>query len=443
MAKKSGKKTLSLKKTRELNEKWLDVKLPQKAVPWVDAGRKAIRVDRASHRSLKQELRRAREQEPWKWPKRRVFFFADMHADADAFIASLIASGGIVKSGPEDDAFVLTKRGRKGLFVIGGDCIDKGPSSLRLLRVLRTLKDRGARLKILAGNHDVRMLIGTRSIVSGKDPRNEHFFVRMGPKMVPFLREVWDEYLSDGNGLRGIPSSRDCRRILYPSKKWFKRFPFHASWVMPDQTVERELKRMRKKWEQFESELGKAGMSMRMAYAAAIKWRRLFLHKKGEFAWFFREMVLTHREGSFLFIHAGLDDRIAQVIQDKGLKALEKTFRMQLLGDPFEFYYGPLANMIRTKYRPVDMPLTAYGAKLVHDMGIHAVVHGHLNLLNGQRIMLRRGIVNFQCDSTMDRNTRKKEGLSGYGAAVTIIDPDKRVIGISRDFPRYKVFESA
>jgi len=212
---------------------------------------------------------------------------------------------------------------------------------------------------------------------------------------------------------------------------------------MPDQTVERELKRMKKKWEQFASELEKAGMSMRMAYAAAIKWRRLFLHKKGEFAWFFRDMALTHREGSFLFIHAGLDDRIAQVIQDKGLKTLEKTFRAQLLGDPFEFYYGPLANMIRTKYRPVDMPLTAYGAKLVHDMGIHAVVHGHLNLLNGQRIMLRRGIVNFQCDSTMDRNTRKKEGLSGYGAAVTIIDPDKRVVGISRDFPRHKVFEPA
>jgi len=39
--------------------------------------------------------------------------------------------------------------------------------------------------------------------------------------------------------------------------------------------------------------------------------------------------------------------------------------------------------------------------------------------------------------------TQIKPDSSGYGAAVTIIDPDKRVIGISRDFPRHKVFEPA
>jgi hypothetical protein len=97
--------------------------------------------------------------------------------------------------------------------------------------------------------------------------------------------------------------------------------------------------------------------------------------------------------------------------------------------------------MIRTKYRPTDMPLTAHGARLIHEKGIHAVVHGHLNLCRGQRIVLRRGIVNFQCDSTMDRNTRKKEGLPGHGIAVTIIDPDEKIIGISRDYPYTKIFE--
>jgi hypothetical protein len=41
----------------------------------------------------------------------------------------------------------------------------------------------------------------------------------------------------------------------------------------------------------------------------------------------------------------------------------------------------------------------------------------------------------------MDRNTRNKEGLAGYGVAVTIIEPDGQVIGISRDYPYRKVFE--
>jgi len=119
-------------------------------------------------------------------------------------IASLIASGGVKKTGTEDDALKLTKAGRKALFIIGGDCFDKGPSNLRLLRVLGILHERGARMKILAGNHDVRMLLGTLSMSTKKDPRNEHFFVRMGPKMVPFLKEVWEQYLKDGDQLRGV-----------------------------------------------------------------------------------------------------------------------------------------------------------------------------------------------------------------------------------------------
>jgi len=415
--------------------------LPTKSQRWIEGGRRAICVDHSSHRSLAKELQKVLDQGAWEWPKRRVYFFSDLHADADAFLDSLIACGGVNKTGPEDGDLKLTKTGRKSLFVIGGDCFDKGPSNLRLLRVLRILQQRGARTRILAGNHDVRMLLGTLAISNRNDPRNEHFFVRNGPKMVPFLKEVWEQYLHNGKGLRGVPDSRDCRRILYPSKNWSQRFPFHASWLMPDREVKRELKRMQYKQARFEKECDKAGISIRMAYAAAMKWRRLFLHRNGEFAWFFRDMELTHRQGSFLFLHAGLDDRIARIIHDKGLKALNQMFRDQLFGSPLEFYHGPLANMVRTKYRPDDMPLTAYGANLIHAMGIHAVVHGHQSLLHGQRILLRRGIVNFECDSTMDRNTRNKEGLAGYGVAVTIIEPDGQVIGISRDYPYRKVFE--
>ena len=441
---------MTSKKTRERsddknpggkNGKSPDAWLPTKSQAWLKGGPQAIRVDRASHRSLKKEIQKVFDQGAWKWPKRRVFFYPDLHADADAFIASLIASGGVKKTGTEDKALKLTKSGRKGLFVIGGDCFDKGPDNLRLLRVLRILRKRGARMKILAGNHDVRMLLGALSISTRKDPRNEHFFVRMGPKVVPFLKEVWEQYLQEGKGLRGIPDSRSCRRILYPSKNWPKRFPFHASWVMPDEAVKSELKRMKLKMLQFEQACEKAGLSIRMAYAAAMKWRRLFLHRRGEFAWYFRDMTLTLRQGSFLFLHAGLDDRMARVIQDKGLKTLNRMFRKQLFGSPFEFYYGPLANMVRTKYRPVDMPLTASGASLIQEMDIHAVVHGHMNLRHGQRIMLRHGIVNFQCDTTMNRNTRKREGLPGHGLAVTIFEPDGQVIGISRDYPCKKVFE--
>ena len=169
--------------------------------------------------------------------------------------------------------------------------------------------------------------------------------------------------------------------------------------------------------------------------------QQLFLHRHGEFYWFFRDMQMALRRGSFLFIHAGLDDRVVDLIRANGVRDLNRQFRQQLQGSSFEFYYGSVANAMRTKYRVVDKPLSRRAGQLAHDNGIYAIVHGHRNLLHGQRITLRKGLVNFECDTTMDRNTRQKEGLQGHGAGVTIVHPDGWVTGISTDYPYAKIFQ--
>ena len=426
---------------RYRGHEWVQATLPRKCELWAPGNPRSMGKDRSHYRSLSKELETLITRDSWRWPSRTTYFFSDLHADADAFFASLVASGGVKKTGPGDTDFTLTKAGRQARFLIGGDCFDKGPSSLRVLRILRGLMDQGARVRILAGNHDIRMLLGIRSLELATDPRTEHFFIRMGPKVVPFLQEIRDHYLTGKKALENVPSTRECRRRLYPSKRWFKEFPELASWVMPDAGIEREIKRLRAKMEGFEGHCQRAGLSLREVYAATRQWRKLFLEPKGEFAWFYRQMRLAHKDGSFLFIHAGLDDRIARILNQRGLKHLNRKFRQQVEGDPFEFYYGPLANTIRTKYREVDMPLTRRGIDAVHSKGIHAIVHGHRNLLHGQRIMLRKGMINFECDTTLDRNTRRKEGLNGLGASVTIFHPIGQALGISADYPFIKLFQ--
>ncbi len=426
---------------RYRGKKWIQPQLPVQRQPWAEGKGDSIRKDLYHRGPVGEELRALIERDRWKWPKQPIIFLSDMHADTDAFIASLVASGGIKKRGPGDNDFRLTGIGRKARFIIGGDCIDKGPSSIRLLQSIRMLMDRKADVRILAGNHDVRMMLGIRSLGLPSDPRTDHFFIRMGPKVVPFLKEIHDKYLQGKNALRDLPTSRECRRRLFPPKSWFNEFPRLASWVMPDSGIEREMKRLRTKMERFEDDVNSAGLTLRTAYAAARKWQQLFLHPKGEFYWFYDQMRLAHREGSFLFIHAGLDDRIARIINESGIKPLNQEFRRQVHKDLFDFYYGPLANSIRTKYREVDMPLTRQGVESVRRKGIYAIVHGHLNLPRGQRIMLRKGMVNFQCDSTMDRNTRKKEGLKGPAAAATIFLPEGVAMGVSSDYPFIKTFD--
>lgn len=425
-------------------QKWITTELPKKTQNWPLGKVHSSGKDLSSPEELEQQLKNTVHQHPWKWPKSLIFFFSDLHADTDAFIASLVASGGIKKTGPFDQQFKLTRAGRKSRFVIGGDCFDKGPSNLRLLRCIRLLMDKGARVHILAGNHDIRVKLGIRSVNLKKDCKSEHFFIRMGAKAIPFLKEIQLEYLQGKHALQKIPDEHECRTRLYPTKDWFEAFPVAAKGTLPEKVINKEIKRLHEKINEFENDLKKADMDLRTAYAAALKWQTLFLDKQGEFYWYFKKMRLALHKGSFLYVHAGIDDRIAQLINKKGVNFLNQQFKQHLHDEMFDFYYGPLANTIRTKYRDIDMPLTKQGNKMLQDKGIQAIVHGHKNLRFGQRIMIRKGMVNFECDASVDRHTRKKEKIgkhSGHGAAVTIFQPEGRVLGISSDYPFIKLFQ--
>ena len=213
--------------------KWIRPGLPTKAGPWVQGHDRAGGDEGSNYAALTRALRASRKHTDWEWPKRPVYFLPDPHADSEAFVASLVASGGVKKTGVGTNRFRLTKAGKRGRFIIGGDCLDKGPGNLELLRAVRRLKDRSKRFTLLAGNHDLRLMLGLRVLDMKRDPRSEHFFVRLGPKVVPMLQEVHKHYLNGRKHLlHGIPDERTCRRRMYPSKRWFQVFPELASSIM-------------------------------------------------------------------------------------------------------------------------------------------------------------------------------------------------------------------
>lgn len=375
----------------------------------------------------------------WRWPGRPVHFIADPHADAEAFEASLLATGEVRRKGKRGRKLVPTPAGRRSLFILGGDCLDKGPGNLELLRSIARFRRSGARFVLLAGNHDVRFLVGLRALGMKGDARSEHLFLRMGPKVIPLLQEVKAAYLKPRH-LRRAPDEAECRALLFPSSAWFDAFPAAAADTLSPAAIDKELRGIRRKAEAFPQACAEAGLSLREVYTAARLCQRLFLEREGEFAWFGRGMKLMHREGSFLFLHAGVDDEVAELLAQAGLRKVNRRYRKQSRQDPFGFYFGPLVNVMRTKYRDTDLPLTSEGVARLYGEGIYAIVQGHRNRCNGQRIMLREGLVHIEADTTLDRNSRRKEGLRGVGVGVTTILPDGRVLGISNDYPCVKVF---
>ena len=134
---------------------------------------------------------------------------------------------------------------------------------------------------------------------------------------------------------------------------------------------------------------------------------------------------------------------VALVIQRGGVEGLNAEFRRLMEEDLFQLYHGPVGNAFRTKYRNHDLPLTESGVRKLHRCGIYSVVHGHRNIVRGQRIRMREGLLNFECDASVDRNTRIVEGLSGIGGAVAIVRPDGTLLGISTDYPYVKVLDAA
>ena len=412
--------------------------IPSIEQSWPKPSELTAESEKAPYDISQEELNHYQQSRQWKWSGRRVYFFSDIHADTDAFLLSLEASGGIKRSGNGDTEFDLSSEGSRALFIIGGDCFDKGPQNLRLLEVIHELYSKGADIKLLAGNHDIRTYLGIY-YAQRKDPLFDHLFVRMGRKTVPFLKEIYDRFIEAHEEIVDIDENENFDALL-PSESWYEEFPKLANSRLSPEKLNKEVVRIREKTNDFLAKADELGLDARKIGLAIRKYKELFFNEGGRYHWFFSEMTLAHIEGSYLYVHAGVDDEISKLLCEEGLNHINEAFRVQLKEDPFALYYGVIGNAFRTKYRKLDYDFTQQGQDFLRKAGIHAIVHGHRNILCGQRILIREGILNFECDASMDANTRIVEGLEGPGGAVVVFTPDGFVKGISTDYPYIKCF---
>lgn len=131
---------------------------------------------------------------------------------------------------------------------------------------------------------------------------------------------------------------------------------------------------------------------------------------------------------------------MCDALVDQGVDAVNAEYRAGADAATLGFYFGPLANLVRTKYRQSDCALTDYGVRALHQAGLHMVIQGHVNNLDGQRLCAKNGLLHLEGDITLDRTSRALEGLEGIGTGATLIFPTGDVIGLSRDYPWAKHF---
>lgn len=413
---------------------WL--RLPEQS--WFDGQRDSLGKELCNHKAFTDAIGLLSKQDRNIWPTDRTFFISDVHADEQAFVRSLLSTQAVILTA--NNKLALNESGLHAHFVIGGDSLFKGPSNLKLLNVLREFANTGARLTLLAGNHDINLLLALKSFQLPTDSMTEHFFIRVLDKLMPLFVEIDQQYPHQLAQAPSISASQ-CREKLLPGDTWQYEFRQLAANVLDGHLVEKEINKVSRKMKELDTLLASHNMTMTRLYSIVELTCKLFLEPYGEFAWFYRNMQLAHRDGAFLFVHAGLDDQIAAQLCDEGIDRLNEEFRDQINARLFDFYYGALINSLTTRYRAKDRPLTNNGVKQVNQAGIYAIVHGHRHKKAGQRIKLRSGLLHFESDITMDKNSRKGHALNGLGGGVTVVCPEHKVLGISSDFPYTKTLQ--
>ncbi|KUJ71745.1 metallophosphoesterase [Thiomicrospira sp. WB1] len=376
----------------------------------------------------------------WMSPEQDTYFFCDLHADADAFLRSLKLSGLITRDSALNH-LRLTAAGQRSQIIIGGDCFDKGPSNLALLSLIGELYRQHADVILLAGNHDMRIYAGLRALDVMNDWRQAHFFIRMGRKTVPLFAEIHAYGRKHLTDTMPPMTEADIRRALLPPPEWFEFFPAWAQGFMPKSKIDKEIKRIKQKQTDFFQACAEAGLGLRELYQATLWAKDCLLNPEGAFGWFFQSLDLLHISGSYCFSHAGLDDQMAMRLQVQSPDQINQHFRQQLQeGRIFQLYYSALGNTFRTKYRAGDYPLTPRGVRLLKERRIYAMVNGHRSHPNGQQLFVREGLLNFECDTQLNANCRRKKQRQTPGEAVTIFHSDGRVQGLSADYPAVKQF---
>lgn len=379
----------------------------------------------------------------WLMPDKETYFFCDLHADAEAFLRSLKLSQ-LVTQESSLKKIQLTDKGLQGQIMIGGDCFDKGPSNLQLFQLINQLKQQQADLILLAGNHDIRVYAGLLALNFMDDLRQSHFFVRMGRKVASFLAEVYQTYCQ--NELNPTPTLSESfiLKELMPQDDWFELFPEYAANFMNPSQIDKEIRQIKHKKIDLLTACADLGLGLKEVYQAAHKAKQLFIDKDGEFNWFFQELVLMHRSGSYLFSHAGLDDQVAQQIEQQGVESLNNAFKEAMSkGLIFQMYYSAYGNVFRTKYRDKDFPLTEFGSRTLKSQRIFALVNGHRSHLNGQQLFVRQGLLNFECDTQLNANCRKQSKINTPGEAVTIFSTNGTVSALCSELNQPKQFHPA
>jgi len=302
--------------------------------------------------------------------RRPVLAIGDLDADFSSLVKIMDKAGYIAfenNPGEQQKDIRLREKGLAGTVVQTGDFFDRGKDLLTMLEFISTLRENGVDFRMTAGNHDLMALyaFSCPSVVNA-DPdfyrlvkdtiRICHHEPGIDPQQIANA-VIKNDLIHKRDGNSHIHHSDVLNFINWyfeGGRNFFKEMqaPEHHHFDKHNPTLREHLEK-----------------AHQLMFGDSIYARTL------------QKLSVFEPIDDVLYLHAGIDDYWADMIEEKGIDRLNAEFREDLAENNLkEYVFG----IKRHAFWRRHSALTPNSAQVIKNLGFKAVVRGHDITASGQ-----------------------------------------------------------
>lgn len=282
-----------------------------------------------------------------------LYIVPDVHGDAAGFIASLRIAGLI--TGDSLENMELTDLGTATDIIQTGDMVDRGHEVLEVFDIVKKLREKGAKIALTIGNHELTMLEILHSLAA----------TNFSDKIITAAYTAYA--FSELSKVEGeTAEQRQERHERHYPKEEIAAMLYH--WLIID--AGGTLQSVKDRYFHGNSSLKETLM----------KAHELFLTPHGEYASLVNSFRLYEQVDDVLACHAGIDQKASHVLQDREWANLNQKFQNLLRSRDFKEIKRLFNDFLwyRKALQDKFPPMSEDDARNLKDSrGIAMIVHGH------------------------------------------------------------------
>lgn len=302
--------------------------------------------------------------------RRPVLAIGDLDADFSSLVKIMDKAGYITfenTPGEQQKDIRLREKGLTGTVVQTGDFFDRGKDLLTMLEFIGILRENGVDFRMTAGNHDLMALyaFSCPSVINA-DPEF-YQLVKDTIRICSYEKGIDPQQIANAVIRNDIIHNCNGNSHIHHADvlnfiNWY--FEGGRNFLKEIQDPEHQY-------------FDKHNPSLRKQLEKAHE----LMFGDSVYAETLQNLSVFEPIDDVLYLHAGIDDYWADIIEEKGLERINREFRDDIEEHNLKDY---VFGMKRHAFWRRHSALTPHSAQVIKNLGFNAVVRGHDTMSSGQ-----------------------------------------------------------